>query len=432
MKDYQHRVLVQVFLEKERTKVKRGYSTREFVKESELREMVWLEIAKKARSYGLGLEDALVDGMFLAGMQITTFGGEFVKNFGEGARGILLRGAVATGKYVGDKLARDFGFGKELMDVGRIQDLVMDAVLMPHTVEQTEDGDVKLTVFDCPFAPMASLLVDPMACEICVGYVRGAAEYVTEGRAGVSRVTHIPAGDEKCDFYVKDGVPHGLTRYEIKAQLPPEEYLSTLLSKDLNFVKENYLPKALSNPKIVDQTASEDEKKEQALAYLLEITSLVLRGLVMTESYSAYSVLGKGISYKAAEAAGKGAADMMVAGFPPIISGWNERFGLSDEQGRAEKAAVLYSTVMKLDGEVGDGWFEVGNCLWRNMVEEMLKDSAGYDMATLSESERVEAIKCGCVSCDRCLKGLVGSNGIRVEQTSCLVDGADKCRWVFE
>ncbi|MEX2706811.1 MAG: hypothetical protein Q6352_016380 [Candidatus Freyrarchaeum guaymaensis] len=83
--------------------------------------MVWLEIAKKARSYGLGLEDALVDGMFLAGMQITTFGGEFVKNFGEGARGILLRGAVATGKYVGDKLSRDFGFGKELMDVGRIR-----------------------------------------------------------------------------------------------------------------------------------------------------------------------------------------------------------------------------------------------------------------------------------------------------------------------
>ena len=152
----------------------------------------------------------------------------------------------------------------------------MDAVLMPHTVEQTVDGDVKLTVFDCPFAPMAGLLADPMACEICVGYVRGAAKYVTGGRAGVSRVTHIPAGDEKCDFYVKEGVPHGLTRYEIKAQLPPEEYISTLLSKDLNFVKENYLPKALSNPRIVDQTASEDVKKEQALAYLRLATAKAL------------------------------------------------------------------------------------------------------------------------------------------------------------
>nr|MDO8082885.1 hypothetical protein [Candidatus Freyarchaeota archaeon] len=394
--------------------------------------MVWSEMFRRARSYGLSLETAFVDGMFLAGMQITTFGGEFVKNFGEGARGILLRGAVATGKYVGNKLTNDFGFGKKLIDIGRIQDLVMDSVLMPHTIEQTEDGDVKLSVYDCPFAPMASLLVDPMTCEICVGYVRGAAKYVTQGRAGVSRVTHIPAGDEKCDFYIKDGVPHGLAHYEIKAQLPLEEYLSTLLSKDLNFVKKNYLPKAISNPKIVDQRASEEEKKEQALAYLLEITSLVLRGLVMTTCYSAYSILGKGISYKASETAGKAAADLIIGGFPPMISGWRQRFGLNGEAGRAEKVAVLYSTVMKLDGAVRDGWFEVSNCLWRNMVEEMLKDPLSYEMASLGITEEAEAIKCGCVSCDSCLRGLVGSSDIHVEQTSCLVDGEKRCQWLFE
>ncbi|MEM2134861.1 MAG: hypothetical protein QXG44_08420 [Candidatus Jordarchaeaceae archaeon] len=394
--------------------------------------MVWSEIAKIAASYGLNLENAFVDGWFLAGMQIATFGGEFVKSFGEGARGILLRGAVATGKYVGNKITNDFGLGKELIDVGRIQNLVMYSVLMPHTMEQLENGDVKLSVFDCPFAPFAVLLSDPMACEMCVGYVRGAAKYVTEGRAGVFRVTHIPAGDERCDFFVRDGVPHGLTRYQIKANIPPQEYLSTLIQKDLKFVKENYFPKAFSNPKIVDQNVSEEEKRDQALAYLIEIMSLVLRGLVVTESYSAYSILGKGISYGAAERAGKAAADLMLAGFPPVVSGWNERFGLSNSEKRAEKAAVLYSTVMKLDGKVGDGWFEVGNCLWKNMVEEMLKDPAGYDMARLSGSDRAEAMKCGCVSCDSCLKGLVGSNGVHVEQDRCQADGEDRCRWVFK
>lgn len=333
---------------------------------------------------------------------------------------------------MGNKLTNDFGFGKKLIDVGRIQELVMYAVMMPHTVEQTKDGDVKLSAYDCPFAPSAIMFSDPMACDICDGYVRGAANYVTEGRAGVSRVTHICSGDEKCDYYIRYNEPHGLSRYSIKAQLPLADYLSTLFSKNTKFVKERYLPKAISNPKIVNQTASEEKKKEQALAYLLEIQSLILCGLVMTESYGAYSILGKKLSYKAAETVGKSAADVMLNGFPPLVSGWNERFCLNGEAGRAEKAAALYSTVMKLDGEVGDGWFEVSNCIWRNMVEEMLKDPKDYDIANLSILETVEAIKCGCASCDSCLKGLVGSNGIHVEQTNCLADEEDRCQWLFE
>ncbi|MEM3562478.1 MAG: hypothetical protein QXR19_04575 [Candidatus Jordarchaeaceae archaeon] len=283
--------------------------------------MVWKDIAKKAASFGLGLECAFLDGWFLSGMQLATFGGEFIKSFGEGARGILLRGAVATGKYVGNKLTNDFGFGKELIDVGKIQSLVMHSVLMPHTVEQLVNGDIVLSVFDCSFAPMVVLLADPMACEICVGYVRGATNYVTGNNAGVSRISHLPAGDERCNFPIRYGVPHGLTHYEIKVQPPSQEYLSTLLQKNLEFVKKNYLPKAFTNPKIVDQNAGEEEKKNQALAYLIEIMSLVLRGLMMTEAYAAYSILGKGISYRASEKVGKESAGLMLSGFPPAISG---------------------------------------------------------------------------------------------------------------
>ncbi|MEM3526430.1 MAG: hypothetical protein QXV37_03360 [Candidatus Jordarchaeaceae archaeon] len=394
--------------------------------------MVWRETAKKAASFGLNLENAFLDGWFLSGMQISTFGAEFIKTFGEGARGILILGAIATGKYIADKLTNDFGFGKELIDIGRIDGLVSDAVLMPHTLEQRENGDLNLSFFDCPFAPIVVLQADPMSCEICVGYFRGVTNYVTGKSAGVSRITYPPAGDKTCNFLIKYGVPHGLTRYEIKAPSPTPEYLSTLLQKNLEFVKKSYFPKALSNPRIVDQNASEEEKKEQALAYLIEIMSLVLRGLMMTEAYSIYTILGKGIAYRVSEKVGKESAELMLSGFPPVISGWNERFNLSNSEKKAEKAAVFYSTVMKLDGEVGDGWFEVSNCLWKNMIERMLKDPTRYEMSRLSKSEEIEAIKCGCVSCDSCLKGLVGSNGIHVEQVSCQADGADKCHWIFE
>lgn len=395
--------------------------------------MVWSEMFGKARSYGQSLENAFADGLFLSGMQLLNFGGEFIKNFGEGARGILLRGAVATGKYVDSKLAKDFKLEKTMTGLAKVQDLVMDSVLMPHTIEQMEDGNLKICVYDCPFVPIVTMSADPMACETCVGYVRGASRYATEERAGVSRVTHIPGGDTRCEFYVKDDTPHGLTRYNIKPAIPSPEYLSTLLSKNMDFVRRNYLPKAFANPNIVDPKASEEEKKYQAFAYIIEIMSLILRGLVMTESYSAYSILGKGLSYKAAETVGKGSAEVMLSGFPPLIYGWKQRFGFNGEEGRAEKAAVLYATVMKLDGAVGDGWFEVSNCLWRNMIEEMLKDPKGYDMASLGSIEEIEAIKCGCVSCDSCIKGLVGSsNDIHVEQTSCLVDGDRKCQWIFE
>jgi predicted hydrocarbon binding protein len=394
--------------------------------------MVWSEMFGKATSYGLSLDNAIADGMFLAGMQLSFLASEFVKKFGEGARAILLRGATATGKYVGKKLTHDFGIGKKLIDCGSLQDLVMDSTLMPHTIEQKDDGAVKISVYDCPFAPATIMFNDPMGCEVCVGYTRGAVDYVTEGKAGLSRPTHICSGDEKCDFYIKEDVPHGFQHYNLKAQLPPGEYLSTLLSKDVNFVKESYLPKAITNPKIVDKKASEEEKKEQALSYLMEIQSLVLRGLVMSESYNAYSLLGKGITYNASATLGKTAADLMIAGFPPLMTGWKQRFGLNGGVERAEKVAVLYSTVMKLDGKIGDGWFEVNNCLWRNMVEEMLKTPTAYDMAKLNKSETAEAIKCGCISCDNCLRGLVGSDGIQVKQTSCLVDGAKKCQWIFE
>ena len=181
-----------------------------------------------------------------------------------------------------------------------------------------------------------------------------------------------------------------------------------------------------------DQGADEEIKKGQALAYLIEIMSLVLRGLVMTEAYTAYTILGKGLSYKILEKTGKEAARYMLSGFPPLISGWNERFNLSNTEGRAEKAAVLYSTVMKLDGEVGDGWFEVANCPWKNMIDETLKDPLNYGVTRLSKPEEAEAIKCGCVSCDSCLKELIGSNGVHAEQVSCKADGEAKCRWVFK
>ncbi|MEM2276895.1 MAG: hypothetical protein QXU43_07450, partial [Thermoproteota archaeon] len=122
--------------------------------------MGWKELFEKANEYGLSFGNAHASNIIINGWRLASLGSELVRNFGDGARSIFLRGAVSIGKYVDKMLMSDFGFQKELQTIGKLQDLVMWSVFMIHRVEY--NSVVKLIVTDCPFAPMTVLLNEPL------------------------------------------------------------------------------------------------------------------------------------------------------------------------------------------------------------------------------------------------------------------------------
>ncbi|MEM2047835.1 MAG: hypothetical protein QXZ06_08135 [Candidatus Jordarchaeales archaeon] len=388
--------------------------------------MGWKELFEKANEYGLSFGNAHASNIIINGWRLASLGSELVRNFGDGARSIFLRGAVSIGKYVDKMLMSDFGFQKELQTIGKLQDLVMWSVFMIHRVEY--NSVVKLIVTDCPFAPMTVLLNEPLGCEICVGYVRGAAELVMEGEAGVSRQTHIPAGDPYCLFFIELDKPHGLSSYNISSSLPSEEYLSSLIGKCIEKVEHEAIPFiAVNCRKLKDLTG--DEGRREAYNYLLRLSSMVLGGLAMSQGYTAYTLLGEGLASRMSSEAGRSAADMVLSGVPPLFEGWRRSYNVGRGLESAQKALTLYAVSTSLEGEVSQDAFKVTRCLWHDMLKEMLKDPKYYAITALPDEEARTAIKCGCASCSSCVTRLVENTGLNARQTKCIADGEPECVW---
>ncbi|MEM1658300.1 MAG: hypothetical protein QXX87_04945 [Candidatus Jordarchaeales archaeon] len=388
--------------------------------------MDWKELLEKANNYGLSFGDAHVSNVVINGWRLAGISSELVRNFGEGARSILLRGAVSVGKYVDRMIMEDFGFEKKFQNIGRLQDLVTWSVLMLHNVEY--NSAIKLTVTDCPFVPMVVLTNDPISCEICIGYLRGAVDLITEGEAGASRITHIPAGDANCTFLVEIGKPHGFTSYKFSTSLPSADYLSGLIDRCVEKVEREAVPFVAANCKRL-KGSTDSERHYEAYTYILKLSSMVLGGLAMNQGYTAYTLLGGGLASRITSEAGKGAADVVLNGVPPLFEGWKRAYNIGSGPESVQKALTLYAASTSLEGEVSQESFRVTRCPWYDMLNGMLREPKYYAITSLSGEELRAAIKCGCASCSSCVMRLVENTGLNARQTKCMADGEAECVW---
>lgn len=388
--------------------------------------MGWKELFEKANGYGLSFGGAHVSNIVINGWRLASIGSELVKNFGEGARSILLRGATSVGKYVDKMIMEDFGFEKIFQNIGNLQNLVTWSVLMLHNVEC--NSAIKITVTDCPFVPMVVLTNDPMSCEICIGYLRGAVDLITDGDAGASRITHMPAGDANCTFLVEPGKPHGLTSYKFSASLPRADYLSGLIDRCIEKVEREAVPFVAAGCKKL-KGSTDGERRYEAYAYLLKLSSMVLGGLAMSQGYTAYTLLGGGLASRISSEAGKGAADVVLNGVPPLFEGWRRAYNVGSGLENAQKVLTLYAASTSLEGEVSQESFKVTSCPWYDVLNGMLREPKYYAVTSLSGEELRAAMKCGCASCSSCVTRLVENTGLNASQTKCMADGEAECVW---
>lgn len=387
----------------------------------------------KLGSDGISLEDAWVDGVLLSGYLDVAFATEVARIAGQGSRPIFIRGAVAAGLHVAKKLEIDFGLGNKVSDIGRCEEIVMGSVLMPHTTEKSENDYALIRIFDCPYAAMVAIQGDPLVCEFCVGYTRGACERV--GSVGVSRLTHIPSGDKECIFEVKRNSEHGLSRYNLVKTLPSVEYLSSLLQRVQEILRDKFMRTVSleARPVVSPPSTSDEERRKRTLSYIIDLRTRVLGGLAFNQAYNACSIIGDEMTYRICDSGAKMAASLAMNGFPPLAVGWKKKYGISTGMSEAERIASHYLVSMKIEGEVVGNRVEATNCVWYDVNRDMAKTPEVYHMSTFKNSaaER-RAIKAGCKSCDACLRTLVKPTGVGLEQTSCLADGASSCIWNFK
>ena len=382
---------------------------------------------------GISLEDAWVDGVLLSGYLDVAFATEVARVAGQGSRPIFIRGAVAAGLYVAKKLENDFNLGRRVSDVARCEEIVMGSVLMPYNTEKSGDEYAIIKVYDCPYAAMVAIQGDPLVCEFCVGYTRGACERV--GSVGVSRLTHIPSGDKECTFELKRDSEHGLSKYNLAKVPPSPQYLSTLLQKVQDILRDKYMKTVATEAKPVSAlpVSSEEERKTRTLTYIIELRTRVLGGLAFNQAYSACSILGDAMTYRLGDSAAKMSASLAMNGFPPLAIGWKKKYSITTGITEAQKVASHYMASMRIQGEVAGNKIEATKCTLYDMNRDMAETPEVYHLSTFSDpSAERRAIKAGCKCCDTCLRDLVKTTGVGLEQISCLADGARSCTWNFK
>jgi hypothetical protein len=392
--------------------------------------MSWNNLTSYVVSKGMSLEDAWVDGALLSGYVTNAFGSEIARLAGKGSQAIFIRGAVAVGLHVAKKLETDFGLGKQISDITRCQDMVMSSVLMPHKFEQSDDGNAVTKVFDCPYATLVSIQGDPMVCEFCVGYTRGACDRV--GSIGFTRVAHIPSGDKECVFEFKKNGEHGLSQYRLVKSIPSPDYVSHVIPNAVKTIKDNFVSYISSNakPLLSPPASSEEERKMRALAYIIDLSSRVIGGLVMNEALNATSILGDAMINRISDSSGRMAAGLAMNGFPPFAIGWKKKYGISNGKPEARRVASFYLVSTKHDGKVNDQEVEIKRCVWFDMIKDMIQAPDMYHLSRFSDPDAEKrAIKAGCRSCDSCLRTLIKSTGTDMEQVTCKADGTPTCTW---
>ena len=395
--------------------------------------MSWNSLVSYAASQGMSLEDAWVEGALLSGYVANAFGSEIARLAGKGAQAIFIRGAVAVGLNVAKKLESDLGLGKQVSDITKCQDMVMSSVLMPHRFENVDGGNANTVVFDCPYAALVSIQGDPMACEFCVGYTRGACERV--GSVGFTRVSHIPSGDKECVFEFRKNGEHGLSKYNLVKTIPSTGYISTVIPKAVENIKEKFANYVASNakPLLSPPPSSDEERKTRTFTYIVDLRSRILGGLLMNEAFNASSIIGDAMVHRISESAGKMAAGLAMNGFPPFAGGWKKKYAISTGKTQAQRVASFYLVSTKHDGKVDDQKVEVEKCIGHEMIKDMMKTPEIYQLSKFTDPAAANrAIKAGCKSCDSCLRSLVKTTGTEMEQTSCIADGASTCTWKFK
>ena len=381
----------------------------------------------------MSLEDAWVDGALLSGYVTNVFGSEIARLAGKGSQAIFIRGAIAVGLHVAKKLEVDLGLGKQISDITRCQDMVMNSVLMPHRFEKADDGNANTIVSDCPYAALVTIQGDPMACEFCVGYTRGACERV--GSVGFTRVAHIPSGDKECVFQFRKNEEHGLSQYKLVKSIPSPNYISSLIPKAVEKIKDKFVSDVSSNakPLHLPTPSSEEERITRAFTYIVDLRSRIVGGLVMSEAFNASSILGDAMINRISDSSGKMAAGLAMNGFPPFAAGWKKKYGISNGKPEAQKIATFYLVSTGHDGNVDDQTVEIEKCIWYDMIKDMAKTPSEYHLSKLSDQDADKrAIKAGCKSCDSCLRTLVKSTSTEMEQVTCIADGASTCLWKFK